>query len=252
MAHRFFVAPEKIEGDTIEITGEDVRHIVKVLRLKNGDEVIIADGTGQEYYGKLAAAKKERVTVKVERKAFAASEPPVKVTLLQGIPKGDKMELIVQKCTELGIFRIVPVAAARTIVQLSPEKARNRVERWQRVAEEAAKQSQRAIIPCVEEVRTVEAAISKFGQGLMLVPWEEERSRTMKEVLQQHGQAKDVTLLIGPEGGLEASEVELAMSQNAVPVTLGPRILRTETAGWAALTMILYELGDLGGTKVGS
>lgn len=253
MPHRFFVDPGQITGDLIRITGPDVQHISKVLRLKEGAELIVADGTGLEYYGRITSLGKWEVMVSVSQKQQAQSESPVKVTLLQGIPKGDKMELIIQKCTELGINRIVPVVTKRTVVQLSEEKARTRRQRWQRIAEEAAKQSQRARIPVVEEVIPLAEALVRYGNQPLLVPWEEEKAQTMKEVLKaQRGKCSQLALLIGPEGGLDPEEVALAKAQQAWAVTLGPRILRTETAGLAALTMILYELGDLGGTSIGS
>lgn len=253
MPHRFFVDPGQITGDTIRIIGPDVRHILKVLRLKIGDELIVADGTGLEYFGRIASLDKSKVVVTAFHKQQALSEAPVKVTLLQGIPKGDKMDFIVQKCTELGVSRIVPVVTKRTVVQLSEEKAKARRQRWQRIAEEAAKQSQRASIPVVEEVILLQEALEKHSDQPLLVLWEGEKSQTMKEVLKNHREkSSHFALLIGPEGGLDPEEVALAKARQAWAVTLGPRILRTETAGLAALTMILYELGDLGGTNIGS
>mgnify|MGYP002403718807 CR=1 FL=1 len=174
--------------------------------------------------------------------------------MLQGIAKGDKMDFIIQKCTELGIRRIIPVVTKRTVVQLTQEKAKKRQERWQRIAEETAKQSQRGLIPEVKEVTPLEEALKDLGDQPLLIPWEEEKVQTMKEVLQANKENNNssLALLIGPEGGLDPEEVALAKTYQGIPVTLGPRILRTETAGMAALTMILYELGDLGGTNIGS
>lgn len=254
MPHRFFVDPGQICGNLISITGPDVQHIGQVLRLKQGDEILIADGTGLEYYGNITSLDKREVKVSVYKTEQAKSEPPIQVTLLQGIAKGDKMDFIIQKCTELGIRRIIPVVTKRTVVQLTQEKAKKRQERWQRIAEEAAKQSQRGLIPEVKEVTPLEEALKDLGDQPLLIPWEEEKVQTMKEVLQANKENNNssLALLIGPEGGLDPEEVALAKTYQGIPVTLGPRILRTETAGMAALTMILYELGDLGGTNIGS
>lgn len=256
MAHRFFVLPQNIRNKSvIEITGDDVQHITKVLRLKEGAELIISAGDGREYTGRILNTGKEYVQVKIVSGRKSASEPPLKVTLCQGLCKGDKMDYIIQKSTELGIAVIIPVATKRTVVRLTPAKAAERQARWQKIAEEAAKQSQRAAIPAVEKVQTLTEVLAKADGQLLLVPWEGETAQSLKEVIRKTAAEKykgGIAFLIGPEGGLDDGEIAACRARGALPVTLGPRILRTETAGLAVLTMILYELGDLGGTVVGS
>ncbi|MDS1029443.1 16S rRNA (uracil(1498)-N(3))-methyltransferase [Bacillota bacterium LX-D] len=252
MAHRFFVSPEQVHGQFITVLGEDVQHISKVLRLKTGAEVVIADGTGSEYFGEIAQLDKNKVLVAIHRQETASgAEPLLEVTLLQGIPKGDKMEFIIQKCTELGISRIVPVETTRTVVQLTEEKAYKKQERWQKIAMEAAKQCQRTSIPIIEPVQSLDKALQALNGQILIVPWEEEKEVGLKSLLQQlknqeQKTKQKIAFLIGPEGGLDGSEITLAQKFDARTVTLGSRILRTETAGLAVLVMAMYEMNELG------
>lgn len=250
---RFFVEPSQIKKGFVTITGADVVHIRRVLRLGIGDTMTVLDGQGTAYKTRIAGMGKDSIHCEITKEYDAGGEPPVRVTLVQGLPKGDKMELIIQKGTELGVTTIIPAACRRSVVQLNPAKARDRRERWQRVALEAAKQCRRAIVPTVTEVKDLAGALRSISENaLALIPWEEENTSTLKDVLRNHCSASgssdvsEVVVFIGPEGGFEPSEISLAQEHNVKPVTLGPRILRTETAGLAALTMILYELGDLG------
>ncbi|HHU32192.1 MAG TPA: 16S rRNA (uracil(1498)-N(3))-methyltransferase [Clostridia bacterium] len=252
--HRFFVEPNQISDKSITITGSDVQHILKVLRLEEGAILNIADGTGMEYKGSIVDKGKDFVRLSVIDRYYNSTESPVEVTLLQGLPKGDKMELIIQKCTELGVKKFVPVACQRSIVKLRPEKAKQKQARWQKISEEAAKQSRRSLIPEITPVQTLEEALKNIKQDeALLIPWEEEKANNLKDALQPlKGKCRKVSILIGPEGGLTCEEVALAKAAGGSIVTLGPRILRTETAGMVVVTMVLYELGDLGGTPCGT
>jgi 16S rRNA (uracil1498-N3)-methyltransferase len=224
-----------------------VQHVIKVLRLGEGAVLQVADGTGMEYEGSIVERGKDFIKLSIIEQYYKCNEPKVEVTLLQGIPKGDKMELIIQKCTELGVKKFVPVACQRSVVRLSPEKAKNKQIRWQRICEEAAKQSKRSIIPQVSQVCNLAQALNDIHQDeVLLIPWEEEKANSLKASL-QHLRGKRISIFIGPEGGLTLEEVSLAQAAGGEIVTLGPRILRTETAGLAVVSMVLYELGDLGG-----
>ncbi len=250
VSHRFFVPPAAIRGHWAVLEDpEDLHHLLRVLRLAPGQRVVFCDGQGTDYQVELAAVTPARAEGRVLSAAPSAAEPPVEVVLLQGLPKGDKMDWIVQKATEVGVGAIVPVLTERTVVSLSPDKARERQARWQRIAREAAKQSQRGRIPAVALPRPWPEAVSEWAKAPMLVLWEGASPGTLRSGLQALamavGSQRRVVVGIGPEGGFTVSEVRLAQGAGAVIASLGPRILRTETAGLVALTAILYELGDL-------
>ncbi|MGI6686259.1 MAG: 16S rRNA (uracil(1498)-N(3))-methyltransferase [Bacillota bacterium] len=251
--NRFFVSPAQIENTLITITGSDVNHISRVLRLKPGDQMMVADGTGREYLVELISATPEKVETVIKESFPAGNEPPLDVYLLQGLPKGEKMELIIQKCTEIGIKKIIPVQMERTIIKLTPDKAEKRRERWQRISFEAAKQCQRSMVPEVLSVCELPQAINQLPKDtLIIMPWEEEKGLGLKELLRNNGSLTgSVALIIGPEGGISPQEAAWAVEQGVKIVSLGPRILRTETAGLVTISIVLYELGDLGGKIVG-
>lgn len=237
---RFFT--QEIEGNTARITGEDVRHLSRVLRLRVGDAVEICDGACTDYTGVIESIAQDEVRCTLSDAHPSPTEPRCRVTLFQALPKAGKMEFIVQKCVELGVEAVVPVATARCVAVPVRDFEVKRV-RYQRVAAEAAKQSRRGVIPQVAPVRKLEqAALSGFDAAF--VAYEEERGRTLKAALRSYtaGALHRVALLIGPEGGLERAEVERLTAQGAVAVSLGARILRTETAGMAMLAQVLYEL----------
>lgn len=249
---RFFISKEQIIRDKVEIVGSDVHHISKVLRLRTGDMVSLADGEGTEYEVKIVAISKDKVECMILNSYQINREPPVELILCQGLPKGDKLELIIQKSVEIGVSRIVPVKCERTVVHLSGDKATKRLDRWQRVAIEAAKQSRRSRVPEISPLMPIENAFELVPDGAVAVmPWEEEKALGLKKVLA--GVSKNyngqVWIFIGPEGGLTQQEADKARSRGVIPVTLGPRILRTETAGIATLAVIMYQLGDLGGIE---
>lgn len=244
--NRFFVNPEKINNNLVTIDGEDAAHILKVLRLKEGDLIEVCDGMGTDYRGRLIKTAKGEVEVLLEDPKPSTGEPKTKVTLYQGLPKSSKMDLVIQKCVELGIYSIVPVVTARTVVNLSnPDKEHRKVMRWQKIAQEAAKQSGRGIIPKVHRPILYDEVIDKVSDPIKLLPWEEERSTGLRKALERADRAQNISILIGPEGGFEQDEIMKAKERGWKVVTLGPRILRTETAGMAVLSAIMFYMGEM-------
>lgn len=268
---RFFVSIDSVDSDNsrIMITGEDVKHIRSVLRSVPGDVLELSDGSGIDYDVTIECIEKDSITTKIVSAKPNKTEPPVNITLFQGIPKADKMEYIIQKCIELGVKRIVPVITARTVVKFDNTRdAVSKTARWKRIALEAAKQCDRGIVPLVEEpVRLDEALMLAERCSLRLLPYEEETAGNLRQHLEEHklkqrrqeqlksvqdtpesgeaGSAGSVALFIGPEGGFAPAEVNKAVQCGFKSVTLGPRILRTETAGVAVIAIIMYELGDM-------
>ncbi|OPZ74954.1 MAG: Ribosomal RNA small subunit methyltransferase E [Firmicutes bacterium ADurb.Bin456] len=248
---RFFVDPQKIKNGFAFIGGQDAIHIAKVLRLGKGDRVLILDGCGKSYEAVIENTGRDRVVCAITRKLPAEMAAGPRLILVQGMPKGEKMDRIVKKCTELGISRIIPLACERAVVSLEGEKARSRRERWQRIAREASKQCRRPDVPVVDPLSGWDQVLEGLGPAVALIPWEEEGDLTLKHFLCENEPREQVYIFIGPEGGFTSPEVERAFSYGVQPVTLGPRILRTETAGLAVVTMILYQWGDLGGKSNG-
>jgi 16S rRNA (uracil1498-N3)-methyltransferase len=245
---RYFVEPSAITESRVAITGDDVKHIVRVMRMEAGEEVIVCDGLGHAYRVELTELGDGAVQGKIVEILTQSPEADVKITLAQGLPKGDKMELIVQKGTEVGIHRFVPLDMARCVVQYDAKKEQKRRERWQKIAKEAAEQAHRNLIPSIAEPMSFKQLMSSLdGFDLVVVPYEGEKARGLREVLADHPDAKHIAVLIGPEGGIAESEIETALAKGALPVTLGPRILRTETAGLVAATCIYYHYGQVGG-----
>ncbi|MCX7903780.1 MAG: 16S rRNA (uracil(1498)-N(3))-methyltransferase [Caloramator sp.] len=247
--HKFFVSPEQVKYPNIYINGEDVDHIIKVLRLRKGDKIQISDGNGKEHICEIIKWDKKEVECNIIESFDNQTEAPIKITLYQGLPKSQKMDLIVQKCVEIGVVRIVPVITNRVVVKVEGKDLKNKIERWQRIAYEAAKQSNRGIVPVVSNVMDFEEAIEEMKKmDLVVVPYERESKRGIKD-LKDRNDIKSVAIFIGPEGGFEEKEIENCLDIGAIPITLGPRILRTETAGFVTSALILYELGDLGGGR---
>lgn len=244
---KFFVLPEKVRDNRILIDTDDVLHIKRVLRMNVGDELLICDSTGIDYEAKIAEIEEKTITCDIISKKQTDSESKLTITLYQGIPKGSKMELIIQKNTELGIKRIVPVLMQRCVSKLENRKAEEKkVSRWQKIAEEAAKQSGRGVIPEISMPKTLkEAAEAMKNDDLSFVPYECEEQNSLKPLLKANGNAKTVSFLIGPEGGFDVSEIEILKEYGINPITLGKRILRTETAGMAVTSMVMYEIGDI-------
>ena len=239
--HRFFTNPANIRDGHIRLTGDDVAHIARVLRLQAGDEIVVCDGQSNDYRCAILQADKQAVELKILECSRTNTECPVDITLYQGLPKGDKMDTIVQKCVELGVKCIVPVAAKRSVAKMKDGDKKQ--ARWQRIALEAAKQCGRGIIPVVCGVCSFAEAMAG-GQGLKLMPYECEKEHRIRAVLQENRGVRQINIYIGPEGGFDPAEVALAAEAGAHVVSMGPRILRTETAPIAAVTAVLYELGD--------
>ena len=245
--HRFFAEPGQIGEKEIVITGADVNHIRNVLRMRTGEEVLIADGRGAEYRCKLTDLSENEVRAQILWKLDGNAELASAVTLFQGLPKSDKMDLIVQKCVELGVDRIVPVSTKRAVVKLDAKKEETRLKRWNTISESAAKQSGRGVIPEVSGVMSFEKALEEAKKlEVLLIPYE--RAEHMAETRRVMGEIRpgqSVGVFIGPEGGFDAAEVQLAKQYGATPATLGPRILRTETAPLAALSVLMYITGNM-------
>ena len=244
---KFFVTPDKITDNKIIIDTDDVSHITRVLRLGAGDSITVCDSQGIDYEAKISEIEQKRVICDIVEKRASLSEPNIKVTLFQGLPKASKMEYIIQKTTELGISEIVPVKLARCVVKIDNKKDETKkIDRWQKISEAAAKQSGRGIVPAISDIMTVDEVIEKAKDfDIFFAPYECEEQKTLKEVLLSKNDVKTVGFIIGPEGGFDISEIEKLKENGIGTVTLGKRILRTETAGEAVLAMTMYEIGDI-------
>ena len=242
--HRFFIP--QLYNEEMTITGVDAKHIGKVLRMQPGDKLQIVSDDGVSALAEVAAITESTVTVHCLEKLAESHEPAVKITLAQGLAKGEKMDFIIQKAVELGAYSIVPVAMEHSVVRLDGAKADKKVERWQKIAEAAAKQSKRDIIPQVQDVQTVKEMLANNDCKTKIIAYECEDRMSLKTALREAGQMEDLLLIIGPEGGISEGELTKAREAGAVPVSLGRRILRAETAGLVAMSAIFYETGDLG------
>ena len=235
--HRFFT--NEFQNDTAVIRGDDVKHIAKVLRLRAGDRVQLCDGDGKECEAVIRTISADAVTLDTESWRSAVSEPHAKITLFQCLPKAGKMETIIQKCVEIGVCGFVPVQSGRCVVVLKPPYE-GRIERWQRVSEEAAKQSRRGTIPKV----SLPLALDKLdfnGFDTVFAAYENERTVSLKTALRT-SRGPRIAIVIGPEGGFSDAEIKRLADSGAISVSLGPRILRTETAGMAMAAQILFEV----------
>lgn len=242
--HRFFVEPSQIQDMKIYVEGPDVNHIKNVLRMKPGEQVMVSDGEGNQYLCALESMEAKLAWFRIVDTWRENRELSSKIYLFQGLPKSDKMELIIQKATELGAYEMIPVVTGRTVVKLDEKKAEKKWSRWNAIAEAAAKQSGRGRIPQVHEVMTFSEAL-EYAKGLdvILIPYEKaEGMEATRRAIGKIRPGQSVGIFIGPEGGFEEAEVRQAVSVKAEPVTLGRRILRTETAGFVVLSMLLYHL----------
>ncbi|MDO5377247.1 MAG: 16S rRNA (uracil(1498)-N(3))-methyltransferase [Clostridia bacterium] len=245
--HRFFAAERGAAEGLASLSAEDSRHAVRVLRLEPGDEIEIV-AAPRRFLARIEQADEARVTARLVSE-LKSTEAKTRLTLYQGLPKADKMELIVQKCTELGVARVVPVAMERSVVRLEGKDAQKRAERWQKIAREAVKQCARAEVPEVSAPQRLAALKEELGAlDLLIVPWEDARDGSLASCLASYAgkEALRVGILIGPEGGISAQEAAwLNKEAGGRLVTLGPRILRTETAGIAAVAVTMALRGEM-------
>lgn len=244
---RFFIAPELIDGDSVRLDDATARQITKVLRLREGDRICLLDGLGNLHDAQISSTAKGDTTAKILSSSLCQNEPKLHLTLAICLPKGDKLELIVQKCVELGISKVVVVESERSVSRLEKDKAADKMARWRRIAAEAAEQSGRAVIPEMTGIIKFSELTALIQEtDLAIVAWEEEQDITLKQILQANADAKSALLIIGPEGGLSESEIEIAMLAGAKSVSLGRRVLRSETAAIAACSVVMYEIeGEL-------
>lgn len=240
----FYVKNNQVNSKTISIIGDDVKHIRNVLRHKIDDELEICDESGFRYLTKIKEFSENEILLEIVEQTDKNTEMPVKIDLYQGLPKSDKMDLIVQKTTELGVSSIIPVITERVIVKLEKGNENKKIERWNKIATEAAKQSGRQLIPTVENVVNLEKIVEKLSKyDIVIVPFECEKDSTLKNILKNvKNKIENIAVVIGPEGGFSEKDIAtLEKSSNVVKVSLGKRILRTETAGLATIAMLLYE-----------
>lgn len=241
---QFFVEPGQIHEQEAVITGKDVNHMKNVLRMRIGEQVRISDNEGGDFYCQIQDMDGQRIILKVLREA-EDTEPNLKISLFQGLPKGDKMELVIQKAVELGVAEIIPVAMKNCVVKLDQKKAGSKQARWQAIAESAAKQSKRSIIPKIGQVmKFQEAAEYARTLDVRLLPYENQRGMEhTRQVLGSIPKGSSVGVFIGPEGGYDSQEIALVKEEMEM-ISLGSRILRTETAGLCAVSMLLYASED--------
>lgn len=243
--YHFFVEEEQVNGENAYISGSDVNHIVNVLRMKIGEELLISVKGDWDYLCKIEEIENDRVNLKL-LESMEQRELPIKLTLLQGIPKSDKLEMIIQKATELGVSNIIPVKTNRVVVKIDEKKTQAKVNRWNAIAESAAKQSKRSIIPKVLKPQTIDNALEIVKDyGVKLLPYENaDGIKKTKDILNSLDSKNNIAVFIGPEGGFEEAEVKKSTDSGFEVITLGKRILRTETAGLALLSNIMIRLEE--------
>lgn len=243
--YQFFVEDEQVTEKSIVITGSDVNHIGHVLRMKPGEKIRVSDASGKAYFCHIEEIQAEQVTAAIDEVDEKGTELSCKIYLFQGLPKSDKMELIIQKATELGVYEIIPVAMKNCVMKLDEKKADSKIKRWQTIAEAAAKQSKRTVIPEVTMPVTWKNALAMAKDlDIVLVPYENERGmEATREIIRSVKPGQSIGIMIGPEGGFANEEIA-AVDGNMHRVSLGRRILRTETAGLATLSMLVYELDE--------
>lgn len=247
--YQFFVEPHQInvEDKSVIIYGNDVNHIKNVLRMKIGEEIAVSNGQdGKEYRCGIVTLEEDCIRCELRFIKEDGVELPSEIYLFQGLPKADKMELIIQKAVELGVHQIIPVSTKRCVVKLDDKKAKNKIARWQGIAEAAAKQSKRAIVPQVADVMTFAQAVKLAAEmDVRLIPYELAEGMTKtRELIENVKSGQRVAIFIGPEGGFEEAEIQLALDNQIEPITLGKRILRTETAGMTVLAWLGYQLEE--------
>ena len=241
--YQFFVEEEQVHSDSISITGGDVNHIKNVLRMKNGEKIRVSTKSGQAYFCHISSILDDEVIAAIDSADETGTELDNHIVLYQGLPKGDKMELIIQKAVELGVSEIVPVAMKNCVVKLDEKKAQSKCKRWQAIAESAAKQSKRTVIPQIQMPLSWKQALEEAKElDVVLVPYENERGmEATREIFRSIPEGASIGVMIGPEGGFSPEEIA-QLDKDMHRISLGRRILRTETAGMATLSMLIYEL----------
>jgi 16S rRNA (uracil1498-N3)-methyltransferase len=243
---RFYVPQPRIVNGILTIEGNEARHIRRVLRLRAGDGVVVFDGSGKEFSGTIVEERPTSVSVRIQRTFSSKEEPRLEITLAQSLLKGEKMDYLIQKATELGVKEIIPFFSSRSVPFLDRSKSLERSRRWERIAVEASKQCGRGVIPKIEHLQDYSEMLELTPrESLRLILWEREGKR-LKEVLSESKDQREVFFIVGPEGGLSQEEVERAVATGFIPVYMGERILRAETASLCLLSILQYEWGDLG------
>lgn len=240
MSHRFFVAPECVSENRVTFTEDQRKQLRNVLRLCPGEIVYILDNTGREYVTEIQALDGVEAVGRIVESRYPATEPVMRLTLVQAMPKGEKLDFILQKCTEIGVSEFLIIQTERTVARIPPEKVQTRLERWRAIVREAAEQSGRAFLPIVEGVLPFHEAVARVMKYPAAIAWEEERSASLLNAVREIGSPHRAAVLIGPEGGFTAAEVDQARERGIIPVSLGPRTLRTETAAIVASALVIY------------
>lgn len=246
--HRFMVAPEQIQDKRITLTGEDHKHLSQVLRLGPGDIIGVFDGSGMEYEARLIKVDKAEALAEILSSRLSDTEPRLRVTLFQGIPKGEKMDWIVQKAVELGVYQVIPVITQHTVVKLDQKERQKKAERWNRIAREAAKQCKRAFVPQVLTPVSLDEMLKlRDNYDAAVLLYENEQKKCLKELMICYTINKigDIALFVGPEGGFSSLEVDKCFQNGFAVAGLGKRILRSETAAISGLSIIMYEMGEM-------
>lgn len=246
--HRFFIAPEQVTGNKVRISGSEARHVERVLRLQAGDEIVLFDGSGWEYTVLLTGKDNGELIGEVLARQQVDREAGLQLHLVQGMARGERMDLVIQKAAELGVYGIHPLASEHSVVQLQGERAGKKLRRWQQIAREACKQCRRNMVPQVEPIRSLTACLERMQGEAGIMLYEDEHQVSLRHLLHSTDilERERIYLLVGPEGGFSPREVEVARQAGVITAGLGKRILRTETAGLVACSILLYECGDLG------
>lgn len=244
---RFFISPSQISGCEAIIEGPTAKQIARVLRLSPGDQITLLDGCGSTYRAELLTVSPDRVVASICSDKLADNEPRLRLVLASCLPKSDRVEFIIQKCTELGISEMILVQSERTVTKLDVEREQKRLQRWRKIALEASEQCGRSRTPCITGILSFDDLVELIPRfSLALVAWEEEDGSSLRQAIEKRRDADSALVIIGPEGGLTAKEVDAAKSRGAISVTLGRRLLRTDTAAVATCAAVMYELdGEL-------
>jgi len=244
---RFFLPRSKIQGVRGTLDGQELEHLGKSLRLVPGDHITVFDDSGWEHEAVIRALSLERAEIELVRSYQAERESSLKITLAVGLTKGEKMDWVVEKATELGVRKVIPFISAYTVPKLDQKKIRNRLERWQKIALSAAKQSGRTRIPEISDVCDFKELVKQsFPDNVKVLFWEGERERTLNDVRKEKGSVSAAVIVVGPEGGFSAAEINMARGNEFILTGLGPRILRAETAAVSATSLVQFLWGDLG------